>query len=73
MIEPFKYMIQPVALERDESGRVIREIPGEILSVYSAEKAAEAIESFEEQLARLVSENGNSEGRDDNGSDAVDR
>lgn len=61
MPEPFKYLIQPVAIERDENGQVRREIPGEVLSVYSLEQAVEAITTFEEQLKKLSerSENGN--------------
>lgn len=60
MIEPLKYLIQPVAYERDdETGRVLRELPGETVTVYSAEQAAEAIEQFEQKLSALVaSQNG---------------
>jgi hypothetical protein len=56
MIEPFKYIIQPVAIERDDGGRVTREIPGEMVSVYNAEQAVEAITEFEQQLAVFVAE-----------------
>lgn len=50
-IEPFKYLLQPVALERDpETGRIVRELPGETLAVYSAAQAAEVIAEFETQL-----------------------
>lgn len=51
MIEPLKYLLQPVAYERDnETGRVLREIPAETVVVYSAEQAAAAIEKFENGL-----------------------
>lgn len=54
MIEPLKYLIQPVAYERDdESGRVLRELPGETIVVFSAEQAASAIEQFEANLVEL--------------------
>ena len=61
MIEPLKYLLQPVAYERDdETGRVVREVPGQVLTVFSAEQAAEAVTLFERQLQELVSRNGNS-------------
>lgn len=49
-VEPFKYLLQPVALERNGSGRVVQEIPASVLTVYSAEQAADAIRAFEEQI-----------------------
>jgi len=60
MIEPLKYLLQPIAYERDdETGRVLREIPGETVAVYSAEQAKEAIEQFEQKLNELApSQNG---------------
>jgi hypothetical protein len=60
MIEPLKYLLTPVAYERDdETGRVLREMPGETVTVYSAEQAKEAIEQFEAKLSELVaSQNG---------------
>jgi len=54
MIEPLKYLIQPVAYERDdETGRVLREMPGETVVVFSAEQAVSAIDQFEAQLVEL--------------------
>jgi hypothetical protein len=51
-VEPFKYLLQPVALERDEeTGRVLREIPGQPVTVFSAEACMEAAELFERGLA----------------------
>lgn len=54
MIEPFKYLLQPVALERNGTGRVVREVPGETLSVYSADEAADAIRKFEQALQEVT-------------------
>jgi len=54
MIEPLKYLIQPVAYERDvETGRVIREMPGETITVFSADQAMTAILEFERQVERI--------------------
>lgn len=50
MIEPFKYLIQPVAVERGENGRVVREMPGEVIAVYNADQAVEAIREFEKTI-----------------------
>lgn len=49
-VEPFKYLLQPVALERNGTGRVLRELPAPVLTVYNAEQAAEAVREFEAQL-----------------------
>lgn len=49
-------MLQPVALERGPDGRVVRELPGETLTVYNAAAAAEAIAEFEQRLATLNEE-----------------
>jgi hypothetical protein len=57
MIEPFKYLVQPVALERDgTTGRAVRELPGSTVTVYDAEQAAQAIVEFELQLGQLQQE-----------------
>lgn len=52
-VEPFKYLIQPVALERGEDGKVLRERPAEVISVYSADQAVQAITEFEQQILEL--------------------
>lgn len=52
-IEPFKYLVQPVAVERDDNGRVVREMPAEVVSVYSAEQAVQAITEFESTLEEM--------------------
>jgi hypothetical protein len=54
-VEPFKYLIQPVAIERDEeSGRITREVPGEVLVVFCAEDAERAVTGFEAALKQLT-------------------
>ena len=68
MIEPMKYLIQPVAVERDpDTGRITREIPGEVITVYNAAQAAEAIVEFEAQLERLNQEGGQDASSGSNG------
>lgn len=56
MIEPFKYVITPVAIERDDDGKVLREIVGEAASAYSLTQATELIKSFEQQI--VAAQNG---------------
>jgi Ser/Thr protein kinase RdoA (MazF antagonist) len=57
MIEPLRYLIQPIAYERDdETGRVIREIPGQVVTVYTANQAADAVMEFENALKQLTTE-----------------
>jgi len=53
MLEPFKYLLQPVALERDQDGQIIREVPGETMHLYTLEQLAGAVEQWETQLGRL--------------------
>lgn len=55
-VEPFKYLIQPVVIRRDEKGKIVGEAPGEVLTVYSAAKAMEAITEFEAQVVKLADE-----------------
>jgi hypothetical protein len=60
LIEPLKYLIQPIAYERDdETGRVLREMPGQVVTVFTAEDAARAVTEFEAALQQLQ------EGRDE--------
>jgi hypothetical protein len=60
LIEPLKYLIQPIAYERDdETGRVLREMPGPVVTVFTAEDAARAVTEFEAALQQLQ------EGRDE--------
>lgn len=56
MLEPFKYMIQCVAIERDEQGQIVREVPAETQSAYRVEQAQEIITKFQQEIARLNSE-----------------
>lgn len=54
MLEPLKYLIQCVAIERDPlTQRVVREVPAETISVFSAEEAHEKITQFEHELRNL--------------------
>lgn len=53
-IRPFKYLLQAVAVEVDnDSGRLLREIPAEPVTVYSAEQAVEVIEGIEKQIVAM--------------------
>ena len=59
-VEPLKYLLQPVAYERDdETGRVIREIPGQVVTVYTADQAAQAVLEFEAALQQIQEEASN--------------
>lgn len=60
-VEPFKYLIQPVAVERGDDGRVLREVPAEVIAVYNQDQAVEAILGFEKHLLEQ-SQNGASGG-----------
>lgn len=57
MIKPFKYLIQPVALEFD-GDRIVREVPAETVTVYDSEQARDAIEQFVAKLSELVANQG---------------
>jgi len=52
-IEPFKYLIQPVAVERDETGRIVRELPGEVATVYGVAEAIACVEQFERAISEM--------------------
>lgn len=41
MIEPFKFVVQAVLLERDDEGQIVREVPADPLTFYSADKMNE--------------------------------
>jgi len=62
MLEPFKYLIQPVAVERDADGRVVREIPGETRPAYTLEQIAALVELFEAQIAEYNERGGTDAG-----------
>ena len=53
MLEVLKFLIQPVAIERDANGKIIREVPGEVISIFDPAKAAEAMQGFEMQIRNL--------------------
>jgi hypothetical protein len=58
-VEPFKYLIQAVAVERDdETGRIVKEHPAQVVTVFTAEDAARAVQEFEKTLAEMQSQNG---------------
>jgi len=57
MLEPLKYLVQPVAVERDDrTGRLTREVPAAVLTVYDADQAADVIHSFEASLHGLAAD-----------------
>lgn len=63
-IRPFKYLLQPVAVEQDdETGRLLRELPAEPVTVYNGEQALKAIEEFEMQLGLVAPVEAESETR----------
>jgi len=60
MIEPYKYLLQPVAIERDQDGRIVAERVAQVITVFNAEEAARAVIEFEASLAQMTaSEDGN--------------
>lgn len=51
-VRPFKYLLQAVAIEvDDDTGKLVREVYSETVTVYDAEQAAKAITEIEEQIA----------------------
>jgi len=63
MFEPLKYLIQPVALERDEHGKIVGERVAQTQQVFSAAELASVIEDFEAEIEKLNRE-GHSERQD---------
>jgi hypothetical protein len=54
-VEPFKYLLQPVAVERDdETGRIVKEHPAQVVTVFTAEDAARAVVEFEKALVEMT-------------------
>jgi len=65
-LEPLKYLIQPVAIERDtDTGRIVREVPAETMTVYSVEEAAALIVKFESDIGEFNSREGGGENAGD--------
>ena len=65
MYEPFKYVVQCVAIERDEQGNVVREMPAEPANTYNIDQIQALIQKFHEELANMNaggSANGNGNG-----------
>jgi hypothetical protein len=56
VIERLKFLLQPVAIERDDDGKIVREMPAEVITVYSAEQAALAVTEFEAALAEMAAQ-----------------
>jgi len=56
MLEVLKFLIQPVAIERDANGKIIREVPGDVISIFDPAKAEEAMRGFEMQIRNLNSQ-----------------
>jgi hypothetical protein len=53
LIEPFKYILQIVALERDdETGKIVREVPSEPFVAYAPEQIINAVLKFEDQIVQ---------------------
>lgn len=56
MIKPFKYVVQPVAVEVDESGRPTREVIGQAVDLYTPDQVVDFIITIETQLASAAEE-----------------
>jgi len=67
-LEPFKYIVQCVAIERDEQGNVVREVPAEAQNAYQTEHINEIIRKFQEEIARLNRQSPQSSEGSENGS-----
>jgi len=66
MLETLKYLIQPVAIERDENGRILREVPGETKSAYSLEQIQQLVAEFEQAIVN-ANQGGEDAGQRSNG------
>src|SRR5262245_53313643 len=66
MLEPFKYLIQCVAVERDEDGRIVAERYTEPQTAYLPNTLMEIAHNFEQELERMNKEarDGEGEARD---------
>lgn len=53
MYEPFKFVIQAVLIQRDDTERVVGEVSSEPVSVYGLNGLREYLDGFEEELASL--------------------
>jgi len=57
-LEPLKYLIQSVAIERD-GDRIVAERVAQVVTVFNAEQAVQAIHEFEQQIEQINREAGN--------------
>jgi len=71
VIEPFKYLIQPVALERDEHGRVIAERIAQPVTAYNLTQVTKVVYDFEQEIERLNQEGAQHGGQDNGRAEAV--
>jgi hypothetical protein len=55
-LQPFKFVVQGVALRVDGTGKVLGEVTTEPVSLYGVEQLKEWADGFEENLARAVAE-----------------
>jgi hypothetical protein len=53
MYTPFKFVIQAVLVQQDDTGRVVGEASSETVAVYGLDGLREYLDGFEEELARL--------------------
>jgi len=65
--EPFKYLITCVAVERDESGRIVAERHTEPQTAYLTSTLMDIVHTFEQELERLNKEARDGEGPEGNG------
>jgi ADP-dependent phosphofructokinase/glucokinase len=49
-IELLKVLVQPVAIERDEDGRIIGEKVGEAIALFTPEQISEYVDQLREQI-----------------------
>ena len=66
-LEPFKYLIQCIAIERDESGRVVTERVAQAQTVYAPNDVMTVMHDFEMELERLNRNGSNGAAPDEEG------
>lgn len=58
-MELLKVVVQPVALERNEDGKIVREHIGEPVAIYDLDQLAEWVEKVREEIAKTSNPNHN--------------
>lgn len=53
MLEPLKYIVQCVALERDEHGKIVGERPTQAQPAYSYDEIQRIVSEFQQEIERL--------------------